>query len=83
MSSLVSGFSDAGPAVYASDIRITARAFVAALFSLKPQPSPEPACAQPVSARARNLIELHTIANHYDAIMPGVASELRCIAARA
>ncbi len=83
MSSSVFGFSNAGPTrVYSSDVRVTARAFLAALFSFKSRPDHEPAPAQPTSGRVRNLLELHMIANQYDAIMPGVATELRSIAAR-
>ena len=85
MVSYASDFSSAGPArEYASNVRATARAFVAALFALKSQAPLAAAPKRPVSARTRanNLMALHRIATEYEATMPGMASELRCLAAR-
>jgi hypothetical protein len=84
MSSFASDFSQAGPQRdYVSNVGITARAFLKALFAINARPQEAPA-ATPVSSRkrAKSLMEMHRMANHYESTMPGLASELRCIAAR-
>jgi hypothetical protein len=83
MSSFASDFSQAGPQRdYASNVGITARAFLKALFAVNAQA--QEVASAPVSARkrAKNLMELNRMANQYESTMPGMASELRCIAAR-
>jgi hypothetical protein len=85
MSSITSDFSNAAPArAYASNVSVTARAFLAALFAVKPRASVKTASERPVSDRTRikNLMKLHKMANQYDATMPGMASELRYLASR-
>lgn len=85
MSSLASDFSQAGPQRdYVSNVGITARAFFKALFAINARPQTPAAMPAPVSARkrAKNLMELNRMANQYESTMPGMASELRCIAAR-
>jgi hypothetical protein len=84
MSSFASDFSQAGPQCdYVGNVGLTARAFFKALFSINARPQEVPT-ATPVSAhkRAKNLMELNRMANQYESTMPGMASELRCIAAR-
>jgi hypothetical protein len=87
MSSYASDFSSAGPQRdYVSNVSITARAFFKALFAVNAAPSHQPDLRSiaPVSAqkRASNLKQLHEMANECESLMPGMASELRCIAAR-
>jgi hypothetical protein len=87
MSSYASDFSQAGPQRdYVSNVSITARAFFKALFAVNTVPSQQPDLRSiaPVSAqkRANNLKQLHQMANDCESLMPGMASELRSIAAR-
>jgi hypothetical protein len=84
MSSFAPNFSQAGPQRdYVDNVGLTARAFFKALFAINARPQ-EVSTATPVSAhkRAKNLMELNRMANQYESTMPGMASELRCIAAR-
>lgn len=87
MSSYASDFAQAGPQRdYVSNVSITARAFLKALFAVNTQPSHQPdlRSTAPVSARKRaeNLQQLQQMANQCETLTPNLASELRCIAAR-
>lgn len=87
MSSFATDFSQAGlQRDYVSNVSITARAFVKALFAINVRAQPAAATTEPVPvsalSRAKNLMELYRMANHYESTMPNMASELRCIAAR-
>jgi hypothetical protein len=87
MTSFASDFSSAGPLRnHVGNVGTTARAFIAALFSinLRPSAQPEQDEVAPVSVRqrAQTRIELQRMANQCESLMPDMASELRCIAAR-
>lgn len=87
MTSFAPDFSSAGPLRHpAGNVGVTARAFIAALFSINLRPSARPEHDAEAMAAARQLaqtrIELHKMANQCESLMPDMASELRCIAAR-
>ncbi len=87
MTSFASDFSSAGPLRHpVGNVGVTARAFIAALFSINLRPSARPQHDDAATASARQLaktrIQLHRMANQCESLMPDLASELRCLAAR-
>jgi hypothetical protein len=87
MTSFASDFSSAGPLRHhAGNVGATARAFIAALFSINLRPAAQPAqedvAAVSALQRANTRSELHRMANQCESLMPDMACELRCIAAR-
>ena len=69
---------------YAHNVGTAARAFVAALFAVKPRQLSHQAGEVTISprAKAKNRMELFRMANHYDSTMPNFSAELRSMACR-
>ena len=71
---------------YASNVGLTARAFLAALLAVKPHQSAEAAAVRKEVASARTkrpgMLALYRMANQYDSVMPNLYSEMCFLASR-
>ncbi|WP_019140445.1 hypothetical protein [Noviherbaspirillum massiliense] len=69
---------------YGQNLAHAARAFIAALFAVKPSKS-EVAVAKPAMdgrTRAASIAKLYRLASRYESMSPSLATELRQIAGR-
>ncbi len=66
--------------VYAKNVGLAARAFLHALVGQRPAIQAAVVISQ--RARAKNLLELHHMADYYESTMPNFSAELRSLACR-
>jgi hypothetical protein len=71
---------------YFANVGLAARHFIGVLFAIKPQQIPEATVVSQQALqpheRAKGIAQLYRMALQYDSVMPSLAAELRCLAAR-